>query len=180
MATKFVENPPFESRTYHINRLRAIAENHLRQIAEEKLQEEFDDSRRNEELERYAKQRRRDKMRAAVPAVSASTSRMRSAQDVLDRLRWDDDLDLSKYTIGYLERFNGIQEMSAASWISEPTEDEWIPQHRIRYFKRFDESGKQEVVWDRDNRIDRMFGSSTNKEANNDVSSKDRGEQLTQ
>lgn len=70
--------------------------------------------------------------------------------------------------------------MSAASWISEPTEDEWIPQHRIRYFKRFDDSGKQEVVWDRDNRIDRMFGSSTNKEANNDVSSKDRGEQLTQ
>ncbi|KIW19186.1 hypothetical protein PV08_03480 [Exophiala spinifera] len=179
MATESVASVPSKSQLEDISRLRGIAEKHLHQIAEERLQEQFDDAKRNEELERYAKQRRRAKLRATSPAVSTPTSRMRSAQDVLERLKWDDSLDLSKYIIGYLERFNGIQEMPATRWISEPTEEEWIPQHRIRYFKQVDESGKQSIVWDRDNRIDKIFGASVNKEADNDDRWEDSSPQLT-
>ncbi|KIW54394.1 hypothetical protein PV05_06754 [Exophiala xenobiotica] len=141
-----------------ICRLRSIAENHLREIGEENLQEEKDQARRNQELERYTKQRRRDKMSTLVPVGATTTPKMRSAQDVLDRLRWDRALDLSSHTIGYLERFSGIKEIPAAHWISDFTEEEWIPQHRIKYFKRTIETGGQEIVWDRDKRIDKIFG----------------------
>ncbi|KAK5267111.1 hypothetical protein LTR99_005929 [Exophiala xenobiotica] len=144
-----------------ISRLRNIAETHLREIGEEILQEEKDRARRNQELERYAKQRRRDKTSTLVVlsgSTTTPTSKMRSAQDVLDRLRWDHALDLSRYSIGYLERFSGIKETPAAEWVSEFTEEEWIPQHRIKYFKRTTtETGEQEIVWDRDKRIDKIF-----------------------
>ncbi|KAK7885527.1 hypothetical protein LTR67_010320 [Exophiala xenobiotica] len=144
-----------------ISRLRNIAETHLREIGEEILQEEKDRARRNQELERYAKQRRRDKTSTLVVlsgSTTTPTSKMRSAQDVLDRLRWDHALDLSRYCIGYLERFSGIKEIPAAEWVSEFTEEEWIPQHRIKYFKQTTtETGEQEIVWDRDRRIDEIF-----------------------
>jgi hypothetical protein len=58
-------------------------------------------------------------------------------------------------------------------WIKESTDEEWIPQHRIRYFKRLGDRGegderagvrgdderKEEIVWHRDERIDLIFGS---------------------
>jgi uncharacterized protein (UPF0248 family) len=81
--------------------------------------------------------------------------------DVLNRLKWDEDLDLSQYVVGYLERFAGIREMPVRNWISEPTEEEWIPQHRIRYFKKIRSDGEREIVWDRDTRIDNIFNSGT-------------------
>ena len=38
------------------------------------------------------------------------------------------------------------------------TDEEWIPQHRIVYFRRKgDELGRK--VWDREKRLDRLFGS---------------------
>lgn len=68
-----------------ICRLRSIAENHLREIGEENLQEEKDQARRNQELERYTKQRRRDKMSTLVPVGATTTPKMRSAQGKLSR-----------------------------------------------------------------------------------------------
>ena len=76
--------------------------------------------------------------------------------DVLKRLRWDSDLDVAHYVVGYVERFDGVKEMPAAKWIKESTDEDFIPQHRIKYFKRITDG---EVVWDRDARIDRIFGS---------------------
>jgi len=61
--------------------------------------------------------------------------------------------------VAYLERFEGIKEMPVTNWISESTDEEWIPQHRIRYFKVVREDGTYEVVWNRDDRIDKIFGS---------------------
>ena len=49
--------------------------------------------------------------------------------------------------------------MPVSNWISESTDEEWIPQHRIRYFKRTRDGGDHELVWDRDRRIDKIFGS---------------------
>ena len=57
--------------------------------------------------------------------------------------------------IGYLERFDGVKEMPWALWLDESTEEDFIPQHRIKYFKRV---GTGEVGWDREGRIDKIFG----------------------
>lgn len=100
--------------------------------------------------------------------------------DVLDRLHWDDSLDASKYTIGYLERFTGIKEMPAARWISDFTDEEWIPQHRIKYFKQTTDDGNKVTVWDREKRIDRIFGSGLVDPEETDVRSNDGGVELTQ
>lgn len=77
--------------------------------------------------------------------------------------------------IGYLERFEGIKEIPATWWISDVTEDEWIPQHRIKYFTRTDKSGTREVVWDRDKRIDKIFSGLQNSIDEVDLKAKDGG-----
>ena len=89
----------------------------------------------------------------------------RDLPDVLHRLQWDSDLDVSQYLIGYLERFEGIKEIPAWSWISESTDEEWIPQHRIKYFKKIHGGAEHEVVWDREKRVDKIFntGSTSNR-----------------
>jgi uncharacterized protein (UPF0248 family) len=71
-------------------------------------------------------------------------------------MRWDSGLDMENFTIGYLERFEGIKEMPMSKWIRETSDEDFIPQHRIKYFKR---STDGEVVWDREGRIDKIFGS---------------------
>jgi uncharacterized protein (UPF0248 family) len=82
--------------------------------------------------------------------------------DVLRRLKWDEKLNINHFRIGYVERFDGIKEMAARSWISESTDEDWIPQHRIRYFKRLKDDSSYEKVWDRDDRIDNIFGQGEN------------------
>lgn len=78
--------------------------------------------------------------------------------DVLDRFRWDPAYKSSDYVVGYLDRFDGLREMPLDSWVPESTEEEWIPQHRIKYFK----DARGGVVWHRDQRIDEIFGSGSN------------------
>ncbi|KAL2435164.1 hypothetical protein ABEF95_014152 [Exophiala dermatitidis] len=141
-----------------LGQLRNMAENHLKEIEEEKAREDTESLKQSKELERYRKQPRRSKDGRSMPFCSTPTPKMRSAKYVLDRLHWDPSHDITKYTIGYLERFSGIMEMPAESWISESTDEEWMPQHRIKYFKRSVEHGEQEVVWDRERRIDKFFG----------------------
>jgi hypothetical protein len=41
-------------------------------------------------------------------------------------------------------------------WLRESTEEDFVPQHRIKYFKR---TQSEEIVWSRDGRIDRIFRS---------------------
>ena len=68
--------------------------------------------------------------------------------------------------MGYIDRFGGIQELPVSQWIRESTDEEWIPQHRIRYFKRTClvsnaagvEESQEDIVWHRDERVDRVFG----------------------
>ncbi|KAI0386064.1 hypothetical protein F5Y04DRAFT_245391 [Hypomontagnella monticulosa] len=82
--------------------------------------------------------------------------KFRSAADVLNRLRWDQAIDSSDYIVGYEDRFSGIMERSVDSWKSETTHEEFIPEHRIMYFKRKSDSA---IVWDRKERRDEIFGS---------------------
>ncbi|KAF2797235.1 hypothetical protein K505DRAFT_298767 [Melanomma pulvis-pyrius CBS 109.77] len=97
-------------------------------------------------------------VRPAPSATSTpvSTSKLRPASDVLHRLRWDPNLDPSDFIVGYEDRFLGAKETSLERWKTEQTDDEFIPQHRILYFKR---RGDGDLVWERRTRIDKVFGS---------------------
>jgi uncharacterized protein (UPF0248 family) len=74
----------------------------------------------------------------------------------MNRLRWDPGLDVSNYAVGYVDRFKGTQEKPLEQWKSEQTDEDFIPQHRILYFKRIADGA---VMWDRRSRIDEVFGS---------------------
>jgi uncharacterized protein (UPF0248 family) len=82
--------------------------------------------------------------------------RLRPAIDVFNRIRWDPNLDRDDFVIGYDDRFVGVQEMRLDSWKTENTDEEFIPQHRILYFRRMSDGIK---VWDRESRADEIFGS---------------------
>ena len=79
-----------------------------------------------------------------------------SPLDILNRLRWDFGYDSSDYIIGYVERFEGIAELPLNLWLKDSTEEDFIPQHRIRYFKRISDD---QTVWDRNTKVDKVFGS---------------------
>lgn len=140
--------------------LRALAQSHLTDIEIENAAEASQQESGQRDLQKYIRVKRKDRVKEQIsPPPEVKGSRFRSAPDVLDRLRHDPMLNLAEYRIGYLERFEGIREMAAQSWIKESTDEDWIPQHRIRYIKRVSADGVQEVVWDRDERIDKVFGS---------------------
>lgn len=92
---------------------------------------------------------------AIVPKQPGS-SKFRAAVDVINRLQWDDSLDSSDYMVGYEDRFTGAREKALEQWKTEQTDDEFIPQHRILYFRRKSDGV---VVWERRSRIDGIFDS---------------------
>ena len=63
-----------------INRLRRLAETHLKEIDAERKQEQRDELKTMADLERYAKHRQRGKEGTAVTSNSGPTPKMRSAQ----------------------------------------------------------------------------------------------------
>ena len=84
---------------------------------------------------------------------------MRTADDVINRIKWDEMLPEESFTVGYLDRFLGLQEetFSTFSWEDLAGADYdvlAIPQHRIQYFKY-----RTEKVWDKSRRLDLVFGS---------------------
>lgn len=87
-----------------------------------------------------------------------SARKLRPASDVLNRLRWDPGLDPSDYIVGYEDRFLGAKETGLERWKTEQTDEEFIPQHRILYFKKRGDGGG-EIVWERRTRIDKVFHS---------------------
>jgi uncharacterized protein (UPF0248 family) len=89
-----------------------------------------------------------------------SSNKLRPASDILSRLRWDPDLDSSDYVVGYIDRFLGTKEQGLEMWKSEQTDEEFIPQHRIVYFRRKSDNVR---VWDRETRLDMIFGSGVGK-----------------
>lgn len=96
-----------------------------------------------------------DHPRAGTVRKPEGAGKLRPAQDVLNRLRWDPEMDSADYVVGYLDRFDGAMERSLDEWKAEQTDEEFIPQHRILYFKKSDGV----VVWERKTRTDLVFGS---------------------
>ena len=95
---------------------------------------------------------------------------MKTASEVISRIQWDEELSPKDFVVGYLDRFIGIMEKSFAdfSWEDLASVDHFvdlaIPRHRIQYFKY-----RGEIVWDKRERIDRVFGSAGSKETILDV-----------
>ena len=91
--------------------------------------------------------------------ITGKKKPMKTATDVISRIQWDEQLSEKDFVIGYLDRFIGIieQDFSAFSWEDIASVDYntlSIPRHRIQYFKF-----KGEIVWDKRERLDRVFGS---------------------
>ncbi|KAG8520603.1 Leukocyte receptor cluster member 9, partial [Galemys pyrenaicus] len=85
---------------------------------------------------------------------------LRTAEAVIQRIRWDPRLDPADFTVGYVDRFLGVREepFGAFCW-DEPLAALGpgvlaVPQHRVRYFRH-----RGRLVWDRASRTDLVFGS---------------------
>ena len=104
------------------------------------------------------------KLKAKSPGKTGSKAgtakKLRPATDILNRLRWDPNLDSGDHIVGYEDRFLGTREIALDRWKTEATDEEFIPQHRILYFRRRNDGV---VVWDRETRRDDIFGSGAGK-----------------
>ncbi|KAI0132016.1 hypothetical protein BJ170DRAFT_227377 [Xylariales sp. AK1849] len=116
-----------------------------------------DDDDGETELGTSKKSRKREEEIAIRPEY---TGKFRSSADVMNRIRWDPEMESGDYIVGYLDRFQGAMERALDHWKTEQTDEEFIPQHRIRYFKRRSDGL---VVWDRAARRDDVFGSGVKK-----------------
>ncbi|KAH9215550.1 hypothetical protein DL95DRAFT_523221 [Leptodontidium sp. 2 PMI_412] len=80
---------------------------------------------------------------------------LRPAHEIIARIKWDPDLDIADYMIGYEDRFVGVKEMELEKWKSESTDEEFIPMHRVVWIRLKD----GDILWDRRRKIDGFFGS---------------------
>ncbi|XP_038832212.1 leukocyte receptor cluster member 9-like isoform X2 [Salvelinus namaycush] len=92
---------------------------------------------------------------------STKKPRMRTADDVISRILWDPSVEPADFVVGYVDRFLGVLErpFSEFNWDTDPCDCDYsselaLPRHRIQYFTH---RGRR--VWDRNNRTDRVFGS---------------------
>ncbi|KAI9344520.1 hypothetical protein DFJ73DRAFT_960935 [Zopfochytrium polystomum] len=88
---------------------------------------------------------------------SGPTEKLRTSQDVFDRIMWDPQFDAEDWIVGYEDRFTGIQEMRVSDFAknrADTNNEDWIPFHRVWYFKH---QGVKK--WDRKSRVDAVFGS---------------------
>lgn len=181
----------------HLAQLRALAQQHLDEIEADKIQEQEQLTQADTDIRQFARMGSLDRkqlqpnmtIQPQLDQLSAQSSsedgapskkeRFRPFSDILHRLQWDDQLNIDDYIVGYLERFEGIKEMPAASWVRDFSEEEWIPMHRVRYVKRVRQSNTGDetqgpalgVVWDRGQRIDKIFGSGGQSEQAGDIMS---------
>jgi poly(A) polymerase len=84
--------------------------------------------------------------------------KLRTAADVISRLKWDSDSfgvdNRDDLVFGFNDRIHGPLEKSLQDYVPA-SQDGDIPEHRINYFRR-----GADVLWDRRSRLDKIFGSS--------------------
>ncbi|KAK4204144.1 hypothetical protein QBC40DRAFT_312312 [Triangularia verruculosa] len=125
-------------------------------------EEELEEEEFSEEAYEAAKRRRKAAKQAKKEGkgrkqhvVVVREGRFRTALDVMNRIKWDAAMDSGDFVVGYEDRFLGAQEKELEEWRTEQTDEEFIPQHRILYFRR---RSDDRVVWDRRRRVDEVFG----------------------
>ena len=85
----------------------------------------------------------------AVKGRAGGKTSMRTAEDVIKRIKWDPDTRQEDWSIGYIDRFKGIME---DPFVGFNWED--VVQHRIQYFRY-----RGHIVWDKRKKLDHVFGS---------------------
>uniref|UniRef100_A0AAZ3RWV5 C3H1-type domain-containing protein n=1 Tax=Oncorhynchus tshawytscha TaxID=74940 RepID=A0AAZ3RWV5_ONCTS len=110
---------------------------------------------------RFGNRCRRSHRSVFLPSGSTKKPRMRTADDVISRILWDPSVEPADFVVGYVDRFLGVLErpFSEFNWDTDPCDCDYsselaLPKHRIQYFTH---RGRR--VWDRNNRTDRVFGS---------------------
>ncbi|XP_032831966.2 leukocyte receptor cluster member 9 [Petromyzon marinus] len=93
------------------------------------------------------------------PVVEGKLPAMRTAWDVVSRVRWDETLDAAEWSVVYVDRFLGELERPFLDFwwgglAGAPHGELAVPQHRVRRLR-----WRGECVWDRERRLDRVFGS---------------------
>ena len=73
-------NVATDSKSEAINLLRSVAQQHLQKINEERIQEQEDEIKKNQDLERYAKHKRHGKQGTVTSEGDTPLPKMRSAQ----------------------------------------------------------------------------------------------------
>jgi 2'-5' RNA ligase len=86
-------------------------------------------------------------------------SSMKTAGDVKKRIQWDEMINKDFITVGYIDRFVGLKEcqFNMFDWgdiVLADINALAIPEHRIQYFKY-----KNEIIWNKETRLDNVFGS---------------------
>ena len=84
---------------------------------------------------------------------------MKTAKEVVHRIQWDNEINKDYIIVGYLDRFLGLKEclFNTFDWGDIVLADLGalaIPEHRIHWFKY-----KGEKIWDKNTRLDNVFGS---------------------
>lgn len=88
-----------------------------------------------------------------------------TAAAVHNRLKHDFLWDIDEYVFGYLDRHKeNIIERPARNWVRESTEEEFIPEHRVQYFKKIG----GDFLWHKSKRIDEMFEPTVPSSSNQD------------
>lgn len=115
-----------------------------------------DDGRYDGEDDYVSSRNDKKKSPKKVPTPIPGGKKLRPAADVISRIRWDPSLDARDFLIGYEDRFLGTRETEIEKWKTEQTDLEFIPMHRVIYFKRKSDGV---LVWDREAKKDLLFGS---------------------
>lgn len=87
-----------------------------------------------------------------------SSTKFPPASQVLSRLRWDPAHASQNYEVGYLDRFEGLMWLPLEKWGRATEDEDFVPEHRIRVFRRILKGGGKEVVWEREKRFCELGG----------------------
>lgn len=91
-------------------------------------------------------------------AIMGPKQKLRSSEDVYNRILHDDAFDPNAVWIGYEDRLVGAVELPLSEFVPVDQGGD-LPMHRIRYFCR-----GEEVLWDRRRHLDSVFCSGHTKE----------------
>ncbi|XP_032297582.1 leukocyte receptor cluster member 9-like [Coturnix japonica] len=102
---------------------------------------------------------------------------LRRAADVLNRIRWDPALEPGFGSVQYRDRFRGLVERPMSDLYHGPLCDAGpdelpVPEHRIQRIRY-----RGNVVWDRKNRIDHVFGTGSGGEKRDLAGNGERGDE---
>jgi uncharacterized protein (UPF0248 family) len=109
--------------------------------------DEADEANETEPSSAPAKPKSKSKSKTKAHAPSTpKPHKLRPAHQILHRLLWDPAIDATDHVVGYEDRFAGTREIPVERWKTESTDEEFIPMHRVVYFRRKSDGVR---VWER-------------------------------